>query len=75
MKLGLSKMFDEWFNEHRRLALADKRRGRSNHCLSSRYSHRPEEKHSEFADEPLENPIVEAELDKGDKKYDRLQYF
>lgn len=75
MKLGLSKMFDEWFDEHRRLALANKRRGRSNHRLGSRYSHRPEEKHSEFADEPLENPIVEAELDKGHKEDDRLKKF
>lgn len=74
MKLGLSKMFDEWFDEHHRLALANKWRRRSNHRLRSRYSHRPEEKHSEFTDEPLENPIVKAELDKSDEKDDRLNF-
>ena len=74
MKLGLSKMFDEWFDEHHRLALANKWRRRSNHRLRSRYSHRPEEKHSEFTDEPLENPIVKAELDKGHEKYNRLNF-
>ena len=34
--------------------------------------HRPEEKYSEFFDEPLKYSIVKAELDEGHEKYDRL---
>ena len=36
MKLGLSKMFDEWFDEHRALALPNEWRGRSNYGFSLR---------------------------------------
>lgn len=72
MKLGLSKMFDEWFDEHRRLALPNEWRSCSNHCLRSRDSHRPEENNSKLADEPLKDSIIEAELDKCYEKYNRL---
>lgn len=38
VKLGLSKMFDERFDEHCRLALPNKWRGRSNHRFCTGYS-------------------------------------
>lgn len=34
--------------------------------------HRPEEEYSKLANEPLEDPIVKAELDKGHEKYNSL---
>ena len=34
--------------------------------------HRPEEEYSKLANEPLEDPIVKAELDKGHEKYNGL---
>ena len=74
MKLGLSEIFDEWFDEHRRLALPNKWRGSSNNRLCTGYSHRPEEKYSEFSNEPLKYSIVKAELDKGHEKYNRLDF-
>lgn len=36
------------------------------------HTHRPEEKHGEFCNKPLKNPIVEAELDEGYEKYNSL---
>ena len=72
MKLGVSKMFNEWFDEHRRLALPNEWRGRSNHRFRTGDSHRPKEKYSKFSNKPLKYPIIEAQLDKCHEEYHRL---
>ena len=72
MQLGLSEVFDEWFDQHRRLPLANKWRSCSNYRFSTTAPHRPEKKPSKLANEPLEQPVVKAELDKGHEEYDRL---
>ena len=72
MKLSLGKMFDEWFDEHRGLALANKWRCRCYHGLCPAALHRPEEERGELFYEPLKDPIVKAELDKGHEEYNCL---
>ena len=74
MELGLSQMLYEWSDEHRRLALANERRRCSNDRLGARYSHRPEKNYGELANEPLEDSIIKAELDKGHEKYNCLEF-
>lgn len=70
MQFGLRKMWNERPDQHGRLALPDERRSSGDDSFSARYSHAPEEKDCELADEPLEDTPVIQELYERDEEYD-----
>lgn len=70
VNFGQSQVRHERTDQHGRLALANERGGSSDDGFGTRDAEGPEEEDGKFANEPLDETQVVAELDKGDEEDD-----
>ncbi|CAI6339751.1 unnamed protein product [Periconia digitata] len=70
MNLSPGEMGHKWLDQHGRLSLADEGRGSGDNGFGTGHAHGPEEEDGELANEPLDEAIVEQELDQGHEEDD-----